>query len=215
MDDVVHGEKIMRVVEFGDQREFFAQGGAQRGIDVAAEIFVDAGPGQVFQMLLRGLALRHRLVRILVFELIKRKRNAAGKAHGFRDRLGELAKQPRHFMGRLEVTFSIGLQTFADGVDGGLLADTSQHILQRPARGMVVQHLVGGEQPHLCACREMMQPRQPALVVAAIEQACGEPDAIGFASLQSIEDIKGFLRLEAMRKCQHQELALGKFQEVA
>ena len=30
MDDVVHGEKIMRVFELGDQREFFAQGGAQR-----------------------------------------------------------------------------------------------------------------------------------------------------------------------------------------
>ena len=73
MDDVVHGEEIMRVFELGDQREFFAQGGAQRLADLAAEIFVDAGPGQVFQMLLRGLARRHRLVRILVFELVERK----------------------------------------------------------------------------------------------------------------------------------------------
>ena len=87
VDDVVHGEKIMRVVELGDQREFFPQGGAQRLADLAAEICVDAGPGQVFEVLLRGLARRHRLVRILVFELVERKRNAAGKAHGFRDRL--------------------------------------------------------------------------------------------------------------------------------
>ena len=30
MDDVVHGQKIMRVFQLGDQREFLAQGGAQR-----------------------------------------------------------------------------------------------------------------------------------------------------------------------------------------
>ena len=79
----------MRVFQLGDQREFFAQGGAQRVVDHAAEICVDAGPGQIFQMLLRGLARRHRLVRILVFQLIQRKNDAIGKAHGFRDRFAE------------------------------------------------------------------------------------------------------------------------------
>ncbi len=42
--DVVHGEKIMRVFELGDQREFFFQGGTQRVVDLAAEIFVDPPP---------------------------------------------------------------------------------------------------------------------------------------------------------------------------
>ena len=88
----------MRVFQLGDQRELLAQGGAERLVDLAAEIFVDAGPGQVFQMLLRGLARRHRLVRILVFELVERKLDAAGKAHGFRNRLRQIAKQPRHFI---------------------------------------------------------------------------------------------------------------------
>ncbi len=41
-DDVVHGEKIMRVVEFGDQPQFLAQGAAQPVVDLAAEIAVDA-----------------------------------------------------------------------------------------------------------------------------------------------------------------------------
>ena len=98
MHDVVHGEKIMRVFQLGDQIELLAQGGAKRVVDLAAEIFVDARPGQIFQMLLRGLARRHRLVGILVFELIERKGDAVGKPHGFRDRLRHIAKQPRHFM---------------------------------------------------------------------------------------------------------------------
>jgi hypothetical protein len=157
MDDVVHGQKIMRIFELGDQREFLAQGGAQRLADLAAEIFVDAGPGQVFQMLLRGLARRHRLVRILVFELVERKADAAGKAHGLRDRLGQVAEQPCHFAGRLQIAIGIGLEPAADRVNRGLLADTGQHVLQPAAGGMVVQHLVGREQRNFYRERDAMQ----------------------------------------------------------
>ena len=61
----------MRVFQFGDESEFLVQGGAKRVVDLAGEILLDAGPGQIFQMLLRGLARRHRLVGILVSELIE------------------------------------------------------------------------------------------------------------------------------------------------
>ena len=82
----------MRVFQLGDQREFFLERGMQRSIDLVhpAEIGVDAGPGEVFQMLLRGLAGRHRLVRVLVFQLIHRKHDAIRKVHGFRDSLGKM-----------------------------------------------------------------------------------------------------------------------------
>ncbi len=173
----------MRVFELGDEVELLAQGGAERVVDLAAKIFFDAFPGQVFQMLLRGLARRHRLVRILVFELIERKVDAAGKAHGLADGLRKIAKQPRHFIRRLEIAFRIGLKAFADDVDRGLLPDAGQHILQRAARGMVVQHLVGGEHRHFSFCGEVMQPRQAAPVIAAIKQTCREPYAIGAAIL--------------------------------
>ena len=48
--------------------------------DGAAKIFVDAGPGQVFEVLLRGLARRHRLVGITVFQFVERETDAAGEA---------------------------------------------------------------------------------------------------------------------------------------
>ena len=174
----------------------------------------DARPGQVFQMLLRGLARRHRLVRILVFELIEREIDAIGKAHGFRDRVRQIAEQPRHFVARLEITFGIGLEPLADRLDRGLLADAGEHILQRPARGMVIQHLVGREQRHAGLCCDVMQPRQAALVVAAIEQACGEPHPVGAAILQSLQHIEGFCRLEPMRQRQDEKLTFGEFEEV-
>ena len=60
-----------------------------------------------------------------------------------------------------------------------------------------------------------MQPRQAALVVAAIEQACGQPDAIGAAVLQALQSMfKRLRRLETMRQRQHQKLAFGEFQQV-
>ena len=59
-----------------------------------------------------------------------------------------------------------------------------------------------------------MQPRQPAAVVAAIEQACRQPDAVGAAVLQTLPNVQRCRRIEAMRQRQHQKLAFGKFQEV-
>ncbi len=87
----------MRVVELGDEIEFLSQGRAQHVIGAVGEILFDAGPGQIFQMPLRGLARRHRLIRILVFQLIEREVDAIGKAQRLRDRLGMIAKQPVHF----------------------------------------------------------------------------------------------------------------------
>ena len=59
-----------------------------------------------------------------------------------------------------------------------------------------------------------MQPRQPALVVAAVKQARGEPDAIGAAVLQTRQNCLRLRRVEAMRQRQHQKLAFGEFQQV-
>ena len=132
-------------------------------------------PGEIFQVTLRGLARRHRFVRIMIFKLIKRKFNPAGKPHGFPDRLRHIAKQPCHFIGRLEIAFGIGFKTSSDGVDRGLLADAGQDILQRAARRMVIQHFIGSQQRHAGRYGNTMQPRKTAPVVAAVQQAGCKP----------------------------------------
>ena len=59
-----------------------------------------------------------------------------------------------------------------------------------------------------------MQLRQPAPVIAAIEQAGGEPNAVRGGLLQSRKHFCRGGRVEAMRQRQHQKLAFGKFQEI-
>jgi len=213
-NDVVHGEKVMRVFQLSDQAQFLVQDLFGLGRDPHRESAVRAGPGQVFQMALRGLARRHRLVGILVFELVERKPDAAGKPQGFRDRLRHIAEQPRHFAGRLEMAFGIGFEPPADGVDGGLLADAGQDILQGTARRMMVQHLVGRQQRHAGLGCDAMQPRQTAAVVAAVKEARRQPDTVGAALPQPVQHLDRPGLLEAMRQRQDEQLAFGKFQEV-
>jgi hypothetical protein len=114
----------------------------------------------------------------------------------------------------LEIAFRIGFKTPADGVDGGLLANAAQNILQRTTRGMVIQHLVGRQQRHARRGGDAMEPHQTAPVVAAIQQAGRKPHPIGAAALQSIQNMKCCCRVEAMRQHHRQQLAFGEFQEV-
>ena len=79
---------------------------------------------------------------------------------------------------------------------------------------MVIQYLVCREQRHFSFCCEMMEPRQSALVVAAIDEACRQPHAIGVAAPEAAEDLEGLLVVKAMRQRQDQKLAFGKIQEV-
>jgi hypothetical protein len=79
---------------------------------------------------------------------------------------------------------------------------------------MVVQHLVGREQRNFYRECQAMQPRQPALVVTAVKQARGKPDAIGAAVLQSLQNFLRASPIEPVRQCQHQKLAFGEFKQV-
>ena len=79
---------------------------------------------------------------------------------------------------------------------------------------MVIQHVIGREQRHAGLCGDMMKPRQAAPVVAAVQQARRQPDAIRAALLQPLQHLKRFRRLEAMRQGQNQKLPFGKFQQI-
>jgi hypothetical protein len=112
------------------------------------------------------------------------------------------------------MTFGIGLQPAADRIDRGLLANAGQHVLQRTPLRMMIEHLIGREQRHLdgrCQAREL---RQPAPVIATIDQAGGEPDTIGAARLQARQHVPDLRLIDAMRRHQHQELAFGEIQEI-
>ena len=72
-NDIVHGEKVAGVIELGDHGELASKllsdviGDAVR-IFVFRVALLRSRPAEIFQMLLGGLARRHRLVGIFVFQ---------------------------------------------------------------------------------------------------------------------------------------------------
>ncbi len=147
------------------------------------ENFVRTSPRQILKMALRRLARRHRFVGILIFELIERKCDAIGEAHGFRHRFRQIAKQPRHLIRRFEISFGIGFQLLADRMNRRFLANAGEHILQRTPCGVMIQHLVGRQQRYAGRDGDAVKPGKAADIVAAIQQARREPDAVRAAAL--------------------------------
>src|SRR5579871_709542 len=80
---------------------------------------------------------------------------------------------------------------------------------------MMIEHLIGRKQRDAGAIGDAPEPRQTPPVVAAIEQACRKPYAIGAARAQSLQNIVRLRLIEAVRQRQHQKLVLREFQEIA
>ncbi len=212
--DVMNGQKIMRVTEFFDQRQFLLQGGAQFFIDALREIFRDPLPGKKFQVLLCGLARRHRLVGIAVFQFVQRKADAAGEPQRLGDRIGIIAKQPDHLGSRFQMPLGVGLQQAARFFNGRLLADAADDILQHPAFAVVVQHIIGGKQRHADCRGNALQFQKTAPVVAAMKRTGGEPHAIGARATHRLQHPPQCLVRKPVRRHQHQQQPFAEFPQI-
>ena len=150
---------------------------------------VSAFPGQILKMLLRGLARRHRLVRILVLQLIERRSvMRSAKRTVSRDRFGIIAKQPHHLRRRLQMPLGIGFQPRPASSMVRLLADAGDHVLQDAALGRRDRARHWWRSAARAPSAAMRcKLGQPALVVAAMKQAGAEPDAVRRQARQRVE----------------------------
>ena len=81
-------------------------------------------------MLLRGFSLGYGLVGIIVFELVEGEGDPVGEADGFGDGVGRFVKKLRHFVRRFQMPFGIGFEKPARLVQGDMLADAGDDVLQ-------------------------------------------------------------------------------------
>ena len=99
MDNVVHGEKIGRILQLRDEIEFFTQ---HRRDFAGHAVRVAPGrplPGQVLQMALRGLAGRDGFVGILIDQFGQRKAAGLQDQGGPGECLLMAGEQAGHFLG--------------------------------------------------------------------------------------------------------------------
>ena len=172
--DVVDGEEIGRVVEFGDEDEFLLERLAHFLGDAIGETPGRALPGQLLQMRLRRLALRHRFVWIFVFQLVEREAAGVCDLDGACQRLFVAFEQARHFMRGFQMPLGIGFEAEARVRDRAFLTNASEHVLKGAAVGRVIEHAPRGDEGRSCARRKPSQRRDAGAVAAAIRMLCCE-----------------------------------------
>ena len=92
------------------------------------------------------LPARHRLVGILVGQLVEAEGAEFHDLQGARHGILVAPEEPRHLGPALEVALGIGGEAPAGLRHGDARADRGQHVLQRPALARVVVDVVGGDQ---------------------------------------------------------------------
>ena len=177
--DVVHGEEIARVVELGDQGELIVEpflhvGRNAVGIFVLRIALLCARPGEIFQMLLGGLAGRHRLVGIFVLELTEREAAGFGDLGRAGDRVGKAGEQPRHFRRAFQMPFRVDGKPQARFGHGAFLAHAGEHVGKRPALRHVIENVIHRNERRADLFAELGQQAEPARLVAAMIMNAGE-----------------------------------------
>ena len=178
-DDVVDGEEIGGVVAALDQRQLM--GNRLPDLLRHAVGIAEAGAllGEADQRLLRARRIAGRLVGVVVAELVEGEFEALQHGEGFGDRLGVVAKEPRHLGGVLEVALGILFEQPAGILDRPVLADAGDDVLERPAFGRVVEHVVGGEKRHAVAAGDAVEEGKATPVAGAVEPVRHQPDIAG------------------------------------
>ena len=192
-DDVVDGEEVGRVGELRDQRQLV--------LDCRAHFFGQAlrialrraFVGQMRQRRLRVRKAVDGLVGIFVAQFVEREGKLLAQMQRFLDRLRRVAEQPRHFFAGFEEALGIGGKAPAGAIDDQLLADAGDDVGERAAVGMVIMHVVDGDQRHARLARQVLAAREPRPVAAAIEHRRGEVHATGGCGAECNKQIFYFL----------------------
>ncbi len=144
-------------------------------------------PGQPFEPSLWVFAIGRDLVGIFVCQLLEAEIAAACKLRRVCDRLRMVREQAGHFVRAFQMTLGIAREPEARFVDGARIADAGEDILKAAARGMMVEHIVRGDEGRAQFSGKGGEQAQP-LCVVAMEAVCGgEIDAVLQPSRQILQ----------------------------
>ncbi len=187
--DVVHGEKIGRVVERGDEGELVLQRLARLLGNALGIARLGALEGEGFE---RGLGARKALAQLFgvaVRQLVEAEGEAVEEADRLLDRLRGLGEQPRHFARAFQMALGVGLSQAAGGLERRLLADAGDDVGERAPLGRMHQRVVGRNQRRAELFRQRRPPGQRPAHVLAVSQARADPQAPPEGFAQAAQDL--------------------------
>ena len=83
---------------------------------------------------------------VLVAQFAERRAAAFGDLGGVGEGFGVVPEEAGEFGGGLEVPFGVGLEAPAGVVDGAVLADAGERVVEAAARGVVLVDVAGGDE---------------------------------------------------------------------
>ncbi len=217
--DVLDGEEKRRVFEPGDQLELVLDLLDHRSGGAAGIAALEPLPGQPFEARLRVFAVGRDLIGIFVGQLFEVEIAAASEFGRVRDRLGIDGEEAGHLFGAFEVALGVAGEAKACFADGAGVADAGQHILQAAAGGVVIEHVVGGDERHARRLGQRCEPMQPLGVVSLKAAGGGKIDA-AFELCRQAGEVRlkprgTLLALKhIVRRDQRRDLAFRKGQEI-
>ena len=217
--DVLDGEEKRRVFEPRDQLELVLDLLDHRSRRPAWIAPLQPFPGQPFEACLRGLAVGRDLIGIFVGQLFEVEIAAAGKLHRVRDRFGIGGEEAGHLLGAFEMALGVAGEAEARFVDGAGVADAGEHILKAAAGGIVIEHIVGGEEGHARRLGQRCEPVQPLGIAALKAAGGGKIDAALEMRRQTgqmrLKGVRVLLALKhIVRRDQGRDLAFRKGEEI-
>ena len=123
-----------------------------------------ADVGDLAQERRLGLPGRHRVVREPVAEILHRELEPVGQLARGGDGVRQVREEPGHLRRGFEIALGVGHQPPAGIGQRGVLADTGEHVVQRPLGLGREAHAVGGEDRHA----ERLGQRHEHLVVPGL-----------------------------------------------
>ena len=165
IDDVPDDEEVAGEIETLDEIELTRN--LRAGPIVIRPIALPrAQVGQLAEKRAVGLARRHRIVGKAIAEIGHRVVEPLAERLGRGEPRGQIAKQPRHFFGRLQITLGIARELFSGLRERGLVVNAGEHVVQRPLGRIGEAHAIGRDNRHMKGARDIDQHPVVGLFVA-------------------------------------------------
>ena len=158
IDDVPDDEEVAGEIEALDEIEL-ARNLRARAIVIRPIPLARTEIGELAQKRAVRLARRHGIVGKAIAEIGHRVIEPLAKRLGRRQRLGQIAKQPRHLFRRLQIALGVAREFFSRLRERGLVTDAGEHVEQRPLRRIRKAHAIGRDNRHMERAGHIHQQR--------------------------------------------------------
>jgi hypothetical protein len=174
--DVVDGEEIGGVVQFGDELQLVQQERFDILRDSGWITLFRARESKGFERFLFAGVAFAQFARIFVSEVAELEREPFQEAHGLRDRFGRLREEPRHFLRALQMLFAVRIEEITGAIERRLFPDAGERVGERPSLRNMHMRVIDRDERQVLRARQFDPARESSAHVRPVENGRCDPE---------------------------------------